>query len=85
MQRFMVLRTFPAGTLDGLNAAVKKSVNANNEANGARWIKSYANADKTRTFCVYEGIDEAAIRKAATANGLPVDEVVAIPIDLTPE
>jgi hypothetical protein len=80
----MVIRTFPAGALDGLDAATKQRVNATNEANGARWVKSYANADRTKTFCVYEGIDEAAIRKAAEANGLPVDQIVEIPVDLNP-
>lgn len=84
MQRYMVTRTFPAGALDGLDDAKKKDVNAKNEAAGARWIQSYANADKTKTFCVYEGNDEAAVRKAAAANGLPVDQIMAIPVDLKP-
>ena len=84
MDRFMVVRTFPTGALDQLDAAVKQRVNANNAASGARWILSYANADRTKTFCVYEGVDEAAVRQAAKANGLPVDQIVAIPIDLTP-
>jgi Protein of unknown function (DUF4242) len=84
MRRYMVIRTFPPGALDGLDLATKQKVNAGNEANGARWIQSYANADRTKTFCVYEGVDEAAIRKAATANGLPVDSIMEIPVDLTP-
>ena len=84
MTRYMVVRTFPAGALDGLDAQTKQSVNQKNEANGVRWIHSYANADKTKTFCVYEGKDEAAIRKAAEANGLPVDQIFEIPVDLTP-
>ena len=84
MHRYMVIRTLPAGALDNLDQATKQQVNAKNEANGARWITSYANADRTKTFCVYEGKDEAAIRKAAAANGLPVDQIVEIPIDLNP-
>jgi hypothetical protein len=84
MRRYMVIRTFPAGALEGLDQAKKDKVNANNEASGARWIQSYANADKTKTFCVYEGVDEAAIRKAATANGLPVDQIFEVPVDLLP-
>jgi hypothetical protein len=80
----MVLRTFPAGALEGLDQAKKDKVNATNEKNGARWIQSYASADKTKTFCVYEGVDEAAVRKAAAANGLPVDQIFEVPVDLTP-
>lgn len=84
MKRYMVMRTFPAGALDGLDAKTKQSVNEKNEVNNARWIHSYANADKTKTFCVYEGSDENAIRKAAEANGLPVDQIMEIPVDLYP-
>ena len=84
MRRYMVIRTFPAGALDKLDAATKAKVNAKNEANGVRWIQSYANADLTKTFCVYEGRDEAAVRKAAADNGLPIDQIVEIPKDLTP-
>jgi hypothetical protein len=84
MRRFMVVRTFPAGALAGLDAVTKARVNSRNEASGARWVHSYATADLTKTFCVYEGRDEAAIRKAAAANQLPIDQIFEIPADLTP-
>jgi predicted dinucleotide-utilizing enzyme len=82
--RYLVERTFPPGALAGLDAATKEKVNANNASVGVRWLHSYANADKTRTFCVYEGPSEAAIRKAATLNALPVDSVTEVPVDLDP-
>lgn len=82
VHRYLVERTFPPGALAGLDAVTKAKVNANNASLGVRWVQSYANADKTRTYCVYEGPDEAAIREAATLNGLPVDSVVEIPVDL---
>src|ERR1700692_1563133 len=66
LHRYLVERTFPPGALDGLDATTKKKVNANNATVGVRWVQSYVNADKTKTFCVYEGPNEAAIRKAAT-------------------
>jgi hypothetical protein len=84
-RRFMVVRTFPKGALDGLDAAAKKQVNKNNTASAARWVYSYANADKTKTFCIYEGPDEKSIREAAAANKIPVDEVVEIPAVLLPQ
>jgi hypothetical protein len=37
------------------------------------------------TFCIYEGPSEQAIREAAAANGLPVDEVFAVPVTLVPD
>lgn len=82
VHRYLVERSFPPGALSGLDAATKSKVNANNASVGVRWVQSYANADKTKTYCVYEGPDEAAIREAATLNGLPVDSVVEIPVDL---
>ena len=85
VHRYLVERTFPAGALDGLDAATKKKVNANNATVGVRWVQSYANADKTRTFCVYEGPSEAAIRKAASLNSLPVDGITEVPVTLSPK
>ena len=84
-KRFMITRTFPAGALDGVNADVKKVVNANNASVGVTWVHSYANADKTKTFCVYMGPSEAAVREAARLNSLPVDAVMEIPVMLTPQ
>lgn len=77
--RYLIERTFPKGALDGLDAATKQKVNANNAQVGVQWVKSYATADKTKTFCVYEGPSETAVRQAATLNGLPVDNVTEVP------
>jgi hypothetical protein len=85
VHRYLVERTFPPGALKGLDAATKTKVNANNASVGVRWVQSYANADKTKTFCVYEGPSEAAIRKAAALNALPVDSVTEVPVTLTPK
>ena len=85
MHRYVIERTFPAGALAGLNAETKAKVNANNATVGVRWVESYANADKTKTYCIYEGPSEAAIREAARLNKLPVDNVMEVPVTLTPK
>lgn len=85
VHRYLIERTFPAGALKGLDAAAKKTVNANNASVGVRWVQSYANADETRTFCVYEGPSEAAVRKAAELNKLPVDSITEVPVTLSPK
>ena len=85
LHRFMVVRTFPAGALAGLDAAAKKSVNACNSTFGVHWVHSYANADKTKTFCIYDGPSEKAVREAATANKIPVDDIIEIPVVLSPK
>jgi hypothetical protein len=83
--RYLVERTFPAGALDGLDAAVKQKVNANNQSVGVTWEKSYANANKTKTYCVYDAPNEQAVHDAAKLNGLPVDSLIEIPADLKAE
>ena len=83
-RRYLITRTFPAGALDGVDAAVKKQVNENNRSVGVTWEHSYASADKTKTFCIYNGPNEAAIREAARLNNLPVDTVTEIPVMLLP-
>jgi predicted amidohydrolase YtcJ len=85
VHRYLIERTFPAGALEGLDAATKAKVNSNNASVGVKWIQSYANADKTKTFCVYEGPSEAAVRKAAELNKLPVDSVMEVPVTLLPK
>lgn len=84
MHRYMVVRTFPAGALDGLDAAGKKEVNTTNSASKVRWVHSYASADKTKTFCIYDGPSEQAVRDAASANNIPVDYIVEVPVVLLP-
>jgi hypothetical protein len=82
--RYIIKRTFPAGALDGLDSATKTRINANNAKFGVKWLMSYANADKTTTYCIYEGPSKLAIREAAQANAIPVDSITEVPVTLTP-
>lgn len=83
--RYLIERTFPEGALDGVDDAVKAKVNANNASLGVGWEKSYANANKTKTYCVYNAPDEQAVREAARLNGLPVDNITEIPLSFKAE
>lgn len=84
LHRYLVQRTFPRGALDGVDAQAKARVNAVNEHYGVRWVMSYVNPQKTKTYCVYEGPSKAAVRAAASANGLPVDGITEVPQILMP-
>jgi Nickel responsive protein SCO4226-like len=84
MHRYLIQRTFPAGALDGLDMATKNKVNATNAKYHVKWVESYATGDKNMTFCIYEAPSEQAIRDAAKANGLPVDQIFAVPVTLMP-
>jgi hypothetical protein len=83
MPRYMVERTFK----DGLNipttdegANVCATVVEKNEDLGVTWVHSYVSKDRRKTFCVYDGPNEDAIRKAAQRNGLPVDSVSEVSV-----
>jgi hypothetical protein len=83
MPRFMVERTFTDGLLVPTNddgaGAMLGVVDTNSEL-GVTWVHSYVSADKTKTFCIYDGPNPEAIRDAATKNGLPVDAVSQVSV-----
>ena len=85
VHRYLVERTFPKGALDGLDAEGKTKINATNASYGVTWVMSYANAAKTKTYCIYQAPDEAAIRQAAKANAIPVDSITEVPETLLPK
>jgi Protein of unknown function (DUF4242) len=83
MPRFMVERTFPEGLHVPINATGAEAclaVVGKNAKSGVTWVHSYVSGDKTKTFCIYDGPDEAAIRAAATENGLPIDRVTPVSV-----
>ncbi|MGB6985626.1 MAG: DUF4242 domain-containing protein [Candidatus Aquilonibacter sp.] len=83
MPRFMVERTFKDGLhipSNNSGAQACLTVVGKNASNGVTWIHSYVSADKTKTYCVYDGPNEAAIRASAEQNGLPVDSVTAVSV-----
>ena len=80
MHRYIIERTFPAGALAGLDSATKAKVNSTNSKFSAQWVTSYANSDKTKTYCIYNAANEAAVRAAAKANNLPVDKITEVPV-----
>lgn len=84
VHRYLIERHFPAGVLAKLDAAGKAKVNLTNAKYGVTWVMSYSNADLTKTWCVYEGPSESAIRDAAKANGMTVDSIAEVPQTLTP-
>jgi hypothetical protein len=81
MPRYMVERTFPGG-LDippaSAGAAICEAVVCTNALAGVTWLHSYVSEDRTKTFCIYDGPDPAAIRRAADENKLPVDRITGV-------
>jgi hypothetical protein len=81
MSRFVVERTCPDGlaipvTADG--AQLCRTVVENNAEEQVTWVTSYVSVDRRKTFCIYDGPSQESIRRAATANGLPVDAIAEV-------
>ena len=84
VHRYIIERTFAPGVLDGLDEAGAVKIDQVNAKFGVHWVMSYANREKTKTFCLYEGPSEAAVRESARANNIPVDSVTEVPVTLLP-
>lgn len=81
MPRYLVERTFDDGlavpaTAEGADQCL--AVVHRNEREGVTWVHSYVSDDRLRTFCVYDGPDPEAIRRAASGNDLPVDRITQV-------
>jgi Nickel responsive protein SCO4226-like len=78
MPRYLVERSFPEGLdipLDDQGAKTCLAVVGHNAAEGVTWVHSYVTPDKRSTYCIYDGPNPEAIRRAAETNQLPVDRI----------
>jgi hypothetical protein len=81
MSRFVVERTFPDGLAIPVTADGDKlcqTVVQNNAEEQVTWVTSYVCLDRTKTFCIYDGPSADAVKRAAVANGLPVDAIAQV-------
>ena len=80
MKLYMIRRRNNWTTPQALEASASRSAKVGNEEmpDKVRWIRSYVveEADgKLGTLCIYEGVDDDAIREHATRSGMTADEV----------
>ena len=61
-------------------AELCREVVERNAAEGVTWISSLVSEDKSRTFCIYDAPDPEAIRRTASRNELPVDEITRVTV-----
>lgn len=83
MPRYLIERTFREGlsipaTDEGANTC-ENVVDKNGDLN-VTWLHSYVSKDHKKTYCIYDGPSEEAIRQAAQRNGLPVDSVIEVSV-----
>ena len=83
MPRYVVQRTFPDGLhipVDSAGAEAVVGIVERNAEEQVTWIHSYVSDDRRRTFCVYDAPTPEAIRRTATRNEIPVDEITEVKV-----
>jgi hypothetical protein len=83
MPRYIVERAFENGLDIPVNtdgAGICLAVVGRNAEEGVTWLEWFVTADKTKTFCVYDGPTPEAIRKTAERNSLPVDRISEVSV-----
>jgi len=83
MKRFVIERTWPEPLEIPINEEGRSAVAnviSNNASEGVTWIHSYVSPDRLKTFCIYDGPSEEALRKAAARNGAPVTNITEVTV-----
>jgi uncharacterized protein DUF4242 len=82
MDTYVILRRDGWRTAAELEAAAaRSSAEGDRMPEDIAWIRSYVLAENDGdlgTVCIYQASSPEAIRRHATAAGLPVDEIVAV-------
>jgi hypothetical protein len=83
MNTYAILRRSGWRTPEDLQAAAERSTKVGNEdmPDEVRWIRSYVLEEsdgQVGTVCIYQAVDEDAVRKHAKLADLAVDEVIPI-------
>lgn len=83
MPRYLVERDFDNGlglpiTQEG--AVTVREIISNNTDCGVTWVESYVSEDKRKTYCIYDGPNPEAIRRAAECNGLPIVKISRVSV-----
>jgi hypothetical protein len=83
MARYIVERTFPQYLEIAMNeqgAQVCLAIIEQNTIDGVTWLQSYVTPDHKKSFCLYDGPDPEAIRRAASRNNLPLDRISEVSV-----
>jgi hypothetical protein len=83
MKLYVIRRRQAWKTPGELEKAASVSARVGNEEmpDKVRWIRSYVVQEpdgQLGTVCIYQGVDEAAIREHARRVGMPADEIIPV-------
>jgi hypothetical protein len=81
MPRYVVERDHGAGlnmALDEIGLHDCLSMVHANGIDGVTWLHSYFSTDNKKSFCIYDGPNPEAIRRAASRNHWPVNHITEV-------
>jgi hypothetical protein len=84
MPRFIVTRTLPPLNEEQLQAVGKSVISACDQL-GMQWIRSHVTADGKHSYCEFEAPSGDVCREHASRAGLPVDDVIAVGMEIGPD
>lgn len=84
MPRYIIERSVPGLTAEGLTAAARKSVQVLTDMPDVKWIRSYVSDVEGKIYCEYDAPSVAAILEHARRAGLPVDRVSEVSMEISP-
>jgi len=81
MPRYVIEPNFPTGLHLPMSEGGPRTCLggvATNAKEGVTWVHSYVTTDKSKTFCIYDGPNPEAIRRAAGDNNLPLERITQV-------
>ena len=84
MPRYIIERTVPALSREGLDAAARRSIAVLADMPEVRWIRSYVSDVEGKIYCEYDAPSPEAIREHARRAGLPVDRISLVALEISP-
>ena len=85
MPRYIIERNVGNVSLADIEAAGRRSVEAQDAVEGIVWIKSYVSEAEGKVFCEYDAPSPEAIREHARLAGSPADNISEIKMEISPD
>ena len=84
MPRYIIERSVPGLTAEGLTAAARKSIEVLADMPEVKWIRSYVSDAEGKIYCEYDAPSVEAVLEHARRAGLPADRISEVAMEISP-
>ncbi|HEU4389569.1 MAG TPA: DUF4242 domain-containing protein, partial [Blastocatellia bacterium] len=81
MPRYIIERSIPGLTLEGVREASLRSKKVIAEMPGVVWIKSYVSEVEGKIYCEYDAPSPEALLEHARRAGIPADKISEVTLE----